>query len=154
LVNDLTRGRPAGKAEAEDVDRSGPISVCARGLMGLALACSGCTGDTRLLVTIDNDSVVPASLRITQGTLHDPATQVSVGSRPFPLKVRFYDLHAAPSLVVLVEGLDSGGTVVSHGALKAALKTGRETDAELALTDGPSLDTDGDGIPDSVDECP
>jgi hypothetical protein len=122
-------------------------------LLWTALLFTGCT-DTRLLVTIDNNSVAPASLRIQQGSLNDSTpTLLAVASRSFPLEVRFYDLHSSP-LVVLVEGLDGAGKVVSHGAAKASLDMGHETTAQLPLSDGAFLDSDGDGIPDSVDDCP
>jgi hypothetical protein len=119
----------------------------------VALLLVGCS-DTRLLVTVMNDSVSPASLRFMQGTLADAKPKlVPLGSQTFPLQVRYYDLHTSPA-VVIAEGLDAAGNVVSHGAVKAPLDSGRQVAATLSLSDGPSLDSDGDGVPDPVDDCP
>ena len=47
-----------------------------------------------------------------------------------------------------------GTTVVGEGVTKAVVVVGAQTSALVTLQPGAMLDTDGDGVPDAIDNCP
>jgi hypothetical protein len=124
----------------------------------VAMMAAGCSsGETTALVTVEPASVQPQSLRVSMwgdGPIRSPA-DLSLSAHPLPgsLLIRHLDAHT-PDFRVLVEGLDGAGNVNSQAAAHLLLTEGQETRATLQLVDGLLADSDGDGVPDLVDDCP
>jgi hypothetical protein len=123
------------------------------------LALAGCAdGQTSVLLRIESAATVPpSSLRLRMfgdGEIGQP-NLFSLGDRKLPATVIITHLSAStPNFRVLVDGLDATGQARSQGAVEIPLQSGQQTSATVRLTDGMLADSDGDGIPDSIDDCP
>jgi hypothetical protein len=128
-----------------------------RALWVVAMMAAGCGGETSALITVEPGSVQPQSLRISlwgDGPVRAPV-ELPLGAHPLPgsLLLRHLDAHT-PDFRILVDGLDGAGNIGSEAAAKVLLSDGKESRAALQLVDGRLADSDGDGVPDLVDDCP
>jgi hypothetical protein len=121
------------------------------------LLASGCGSETTALLDIKPASQLPLSLRLTmwgEGVLRPPA-DLPLGARTLPgtLIVRGLDPRT-PDFRVLVQGLDSAGVVQSEAGAHVPLTGGEQSLVTVQLLDGNLADSDGDDVPDVVDDCP
>jgi hypothetical protein len=127
-------------------------------LLGLA-ALAGCGAPTSLSLSLSLDPGVPAPDTLVvslygAGRLSAPAiVPLSSAGKSLPGTLVLGPLDAsAPDFRVQVDGL-LGGALVAQAAARQALARSQQN--RLALTLGPPLaDSDGDGVPDAIDDCP
>jgi hypothetical protein len=128
--------------------------------LALALVAGGCGGPTTLVVALSLADGLPQpdSVRVSlfgAGPLRAPASlPIASAGKQLPGTVYVGDLDATtPSFRVLCDGLDAQGAVISQAASQASLSAGAQTQLSLTLT-APLADSDGDGVPDVIDDCP
>src|SRR5205814_10573224 len=119
---------------------------------------AGCSpGQTAALLTITPASAQPDSLRISLfgDRLLTAPRQYSLAAHPLPATVYLTHLDAGtPDFRVLADGLDAAGQAQSPGPQVIPLSPGNQVSATVRLQDGALADSDGDGIPDLIDDCP
>ena len=125
----------------------------------VALAPLGCSQPTSLLMSLSLGKGVPAPqlLRIRlygAGELGAPAL-LALGSagKQLPGTVVVGPLDPGiPDFRVLVDGLDAQGALMAQVASRLQIIAGQQMRASLVLMP-PSADSDGDGVPDAIDDC-
>jgi hypothetical protein len=122
------------------------------------LLISGCPdGGASVLLRIESAATMPPSslrLRLFGNGELIPPTLFTLANKSLPATVLIAHLSAStPNFRVLVDGLDTAGKISSQGAVEIPLQSGQQTSATVRLTDGLLADSDGDGIPDSIDDC-
>jgi hypothetical protein len=129
-------------------------------LVVLSTVWAGCAGDTSLLLDLElaPGFAQPATLQVTmyaQGVVGAPqSVPLASAGRALPGKLIVRPLDAAlPDPRVLVNGLDAQGKLFAQAAAHVALSAGHQTTVTLTLG-APLPDTDGDGVPDVIDDCP
>ncbi|HZS37798.1 MAG TPA: thrombospondin type 3 repeat-containing protein [Polyangia bacterium] len=121
-------------------------------------AAAGCGAPTSMLMSISADGApAPDSLRVTffgAGKLGAQSVPLTAAHRTLPGTLLVSPLDAGqPNFRWLVEGLDPLGVVTSQAAAFTALTAGAQARVDVAL--GARLaDSDGDGVPDPIDDCP
>lgn len=126
----------------------------------LVLLASACSGPTSLLLDLSlaPGFAQPDSLRITlyaHGIVGAPQ-QIPLASTGRSLPGRLIVRPLDPSLPdprVQIDGLDASGKLVSQVASRMHLAAGQQTVLQLVL-DQPLPDSDHDGVPDVIDDCP
>ncbi len=125
--------------------------------LAAVLASLGCSSETTARITVEPGSLQPQSLRVFlwgEGLLR-PAIDLPLGTHLLPATVilRHLDAHT-PDFRLLIDGLDGGGSIESQAGAHVPLESGQQTSVTLSLSDGLLPDSDGDGVPDVVDDCP
>jgi hypothetical protein len=128
-----------------------------------ALLAAGCgSTPTSLLLTVSNDvgAPVPDAVRLrvfdTPGLLHD---FTAFASPPPSGDGRLGTVVISPrrggdrTLRVQVQGLRQN-TLVSEGTVEVELQARQQSKADVLLQAGRREDSDGDGVPDGIDNCP
>ncbi len=127
-------------------------------LVGVLAAC-GCGPATSLGldVSLADGLAEPDSLRVTlygAGRLGTQTAALASAGKKLPGRLLVTPVDAGqPAFRWLLEGLDPLGAVTAQAAAATALKAGRETDVPARLA-SKLPDTDGDGVPDAIDDCP
>jgi hypothetical protein len=129
-----------------------------RALIAVLGVC-GCGGPTSLGldVSLSGGLAEPDSLRVTlygAGRLGTQTAPLASAGKRLPGRLVVTPVDAGtPGFRWLLEGLDPLGAVMAQAAAATPLAAGRETDV-AALLAGKLQDTDGDGVPDVIDDCP
>ncbi len=132
----------------------------ARRLCLAALLCAGgCGSDTTLLLQLSLAAGVaqPDHVRISlygDGLYGTPSTlPITAAGKQLPGTVFVGPLASStPDFRLQVDGLDAAGALGSQAATRPRLASGQQQAVALIL-DRPTADTDGDGVPDSIDDC-
>ena len=119
------------------------------------LVVSACQETTLLLdLQLADGRPQPGALRLSlyhDGILH--RSTVPTGGRALPGTLLVRHLRSGPALRVQVDGLDGAGMMMEQGAAITDVAGAKENHLTLTL-DAPLADSDGDGVPDAVDDCP
>ncbi len=124
-----------------------------------ALVAAGCGDGTSLRFAISAGAGIaqPDSLRVTlygPGLVGSSTVPVAAAGKQLPGVLVVAPLDAGlPDFRWLLDGTDALGVVRSQAASFDTLAPGRENDRDVALG-APLEDTDGDGVPDVIDDCP
>ena len=117
---------------------------------------AGCSSETVLALLVTNgSSTTPSSLRVTEyGAGRTGEQTVSLLGRRLPGTLVLRRLDASrPDFRVLVDGLDDKEQIVAQAAVRPRLVIGGRGDATAELRTGLLPDSDGDGVPDVIDDC-
>jgi hypothetical protein len=129
-------------------------------LVFAALLLAGCTGDTTLLLDLSLAPGLsqPDTLEVklfAQGLVGAPQkVSLAAQARSLPGRLVVKGLDASlPNPRILVDGLDAKGNLTSQAASPVQLTAGHQSELALELS-SPLTDTDHDGVPDVIDDCP
>jgi hypothetical protein len=129
-------------------------------LVFAALVLAGCTGETNLLLDLSlaPGLAQPDTLQVSlfaQGLVGTPQrVSLAAQARTLPGRLVVSPLDASlPNPRILVDGLDAKGILIAQAASPVQLTQGRQSELALELT-SPLTDSDGDGVPDVIDDCP
>ena len=128
------------------------------------LLLAGCTSapPASLLLTITSAPGAPAPEAVQvrtfdgSGALQPFTSFVAPPPRPDGQlgTVVIYPAHGGdPALRIQAQGMRQG-VVISEGTTRATVASGRQETATLALAAARAADSDGDGVPDAIDNCP
>jgi hypothetical protein len=127
-----------------------------RWLAAVALVCLPACDATTLLVDLQLASGMPQPGALRLSLFHDGVvgrSTVPTGGRDLPGTLLVQNVPAGPGLRILCEGLDGAGKLLEQAAQTVSIAGGKEN--HLSLTLGALLpDSDGDGVPDVIDDCP
>ncbi len=127
----------------------------------MCLSCGGGSTPTTLLLSLSNSTGTPVpdkvQVRVFQG--HGVAYDVQSFDVPASAKADLGTLVIYPptadDLALRIEAIGmKGGAMVSHGTKRAQLERGRQVSDEIVLKVEALRDTDNDGVPDPIDNCP
>jgi hypothetical protein len=131
-------------------------------LMVALLSALGCRSvPASLLLTLVNapEAAAPDQIRLQVFDRHGQAHEIAAFAAPAAAaggQLGTVVVYPRPggslSLRLQAQGLQ-GETVVSEGALTVELAAGSQRQAEVVLAGGGSLDQDGDGVADGIDNC-
>lgn len=129
-------------------------------LVFAALLLAGCTGDTSLLLDLSLAPGLsqPDTLSVSlfaQGLVGAPQkVSLAAQARSLPGRLVVKSLDAAlPNPRILVDGLDAKGKLMAQAASPVQLAAGHQSELALELN-SQLADSDGDGVPDVIDDCP
>jgi hypothetical protein len=128
--------------------------------LGVVLVPSGCSDDvpTSVLLTIRAESgVAPRSLNLwlyedTTGRVIDGRRLPETGEVELPSTLVLYP-PAKRGLRILVRGVDATGAVEGEGVTEVVPVAGTQVQVTVVLASGRLPDSDGDGVPDAIDNC-
>ncbi len=131
------------------------IALAALSLLSLLSLLSGCQQTTLLIdLQLAAGLAQPSALRLSLfhgGLLSRASVPTDGHSLPGTLLVQ--KIPSGPGLRLQMDGLDTAGDLISQAAQSINPLAGSENRLTLTLTT-PLPDSDGDGVPDVIDDCP